>query len=218
MPVMGNVFIELHVHRAILRQRVHGAGLGLARLQPAQGLGNRHLEHHGLARAQRRFRDAMAGLDDGRLGGALGGLHAGHAAEEAADIDGVGGVVGTLVDYLEHIGLADDGGGDLDAARTPAVGQRHFAAAERDLVAGDRHGLEQGAAQHALGRFVEVTEVVVLVAGDARGGGCVRGGHASVSSCGSDSVCDPAGAAAALVPSCSPRRRRSSSRLAWKST
>src|SRR5262249_21350095 len=43
-----------------------------------------------------------------------------------------------------------------------AVRQRHLAAAERHLVAGDGHGLEDRAPDHALGVLVEVREVVAV--------------------------------------------------------
>ena len=90
--------------------------------------------------------------------------HAGGAREEAADVDRVGGVVGALVDHLEHVGGPDHAGGDLHAAGAPAVGQRHLAAAERHLVAGNRHRLEDRAADHPLGLLVEVGEVVAVIA------------------------------------------------------
>ena len=57
---------------------------------------------------------------------------------------------------------ADDRRGDLDAAGAPAVGQRHLARAERHLIAGHRDRLEQRAADHPLGLFVEVGEVVAV--------------------------------------------------------
>ena len=106
------------------------------------------------------FGDAVAGLDDGGLRGMGGGADAGGAGEEAADADGVGGVVGALVDDLQHVGRAEHGSGDLDAAGAPAIGQRHLAAAERDLVAGDGDRLEDGAADHSFRRFIEIGEVV----------------------------------------------------------
>ena len=91
---------------------------------------------------------------------AFGGFHPGDALEEAADRHRVGGVVGALVDHLQHVGAADDAGGELNAAGAPAVGHRHLAAAERHLIAGDRHRLEDGAADHALGLLVQITEVI----------------------------------------------------------
>jgi hypothetical protein len=78
----------------------------------------------------------------------------GGAGKKAADVDGIGGVVGALINHLEHIARADDGRSDLNAARAPAVGQRHFARAKRYLVARNRHRLEQCPADHALGLFV----------------------------------------------------------------
>jgi len=220
-PMAGDVLVQLDMHRAVFRQCVHGAGLGLARFQPAQRLRDRHLEHHDLALGQRRFRNPVAGLHDRGLCGALGGLHACHAAKETADIDRVGGVVRALVDHLEYVVCADDGGGDLDAAGAPAVGQRHLAAAEGHLVARDRHRLEQRAAQHALGGFVQVAEVVVFVAHDSVGIGV---GHDAMASCASTWEMPPAscpggvGAGDGTARPRSARRRRSSSRLVWKST
>jgi hypothetical protein len=59
-------------------------------------------------------------------------------AKKRADRDGVGRVVGALVDHLQHVVATDDGGGHLHAAGAPAIGHRHLAAAERHLIAG--HG------------------------------------------------------------------------------
>ena len=90
----------------------------------------------------------------------LGRCHAGRTGEEVPDADGVGGVVGALVDDLEHVVATDDRGRDLDATGAPTVGQRHFAAAEGHLIAGDRDRLEDGAADHPLGLLVEIGEVI----------------------------------------------------------
>src|SRR4029453_3591882 len=65
------------------------------------------------------------------------------------------------VDDLEDVGRADHAGGDLHAAGPPSVRQRHLPAAERNLVAGDSHRLEDGAADHALALLVEEREVVL---------------------------------------------------------
>src|SRR5262249_23852422 len=65
-----------------------------------------------------------------------------------------------LIDHLQHVVGANDAGGDLHAASAPAVGQRHLAAAERHLVAGDGDGLEDGAPDQPLGLLVEEREVV----------------------------------------------------------
>ncbi|VEB42152.1 Uncharacterised protein [Chromobacterium violaceum] len=112
----GDVLVQLDVHQAVFLVRVQLAGFHLAGLQRAQRFRLRHLEDQDLAGFQRRFRDAMAGLDQRRVGGASGGGDAGHATEEAADVDGVGGVVGALVDDFQHIVAADDAGRQLDAA------------------------------------------------------------------------------------------------------
>ena len=81
----------------------------------------------------------MAGLDQRRVFGFFGGRDARYPLKEGADRYGVGGVVRALVDDLQHVRLADHAGGNLDAARPPAVGHRHFAAAERHLIARNRH-------------------------------------------------------------------------------
>ncbi len=199
MAVPGDVLVELDVHQPVVFQRVHLPRLGLARLEEAQRLGDRHLIDEDLALLERRLRDAVAGLDDGRLGCMRGGGDAGRAGEEAADRDGVGGVVGALVDDLQHVVGAEDGGGDLHAAGAPAVRHRHLAAGERHLVAGDGDRLQDGAPDHALGLLVEVGEVV----GRGRA-------HSAASR-------SPESAAARL--SCHSRRSwRSRASSAWKST
>ncbi|MNN32080.1 hypothetical protein D3C81_1457920 [compost metagenome] len=192
MAVAGDVLVELHVHDPVLLQRMEHAGFLVARLDEAQRLGNRHLEHQDLPGAQRRFRNPVAGLDQRGFGGLLGGGDAlADAGEEATDAHRVGGVVGALVDHLEHVVRAQQAGGQLHAAGAPAVGHGHLAAAEGHLVAGDGHGLEQRAADHAFALLVEVGEVVV-------GHGC-------------------SGADSRLAWN-SWRRRRSRSSSAWKST
>src|SRR5215468_11362069 len=102
----------------------------------------------------------MPRLDQRRLGGARGGPDAGGALEELPDAHRVGGVVGALIDHLEHVVGTDQARGDLHAARAPAVGQRHLAAAERHLIAGNRHRLEDRPPYHSFGLLVEEREVV----------------------------------------------------------
>ena len=102
----------------------------------------------------------MARLDDRRLRRCGWWCDAGGLGEELADRDRVGGVVGALVDHLEHVVGAEDRGRHLHAAGAPAVGHRHFAAGERHLIAGDRDRLEDRAADHPLGLLVEIGEVV----------------------------------------------------------
>ena len=67
MPVARDVLVQLDVHDAIFAERVHGARLGLARLEEAQRLRDRHLVDEDLTFAQRRLGNAVAGLDDRRL-------------------------------------------------------------------------------------------------------------------------------------------------------
>ena len=148
------------MHGAVFGQSVHAAGFGAAGFQLHQRFGLRHLVDQDLVFCERGFRDAVAGLDDGGGVRAGGGGDAGGFGEEAADGDGVGGVVRALVDHLQHVIGAENGGGDLDAAGAPAIGQRHFAAAEGDLMAGDGDGFEQRAADHALGLLIEIGEIV----------------------------------------------------------
>ena len=112
------------------------------RLKPAQRLRQRHLIHHDLRLGERLLGDAVSGLDDGGLvrmgrGGDAGGL-----AEEIPDGHGVGGVVGALIDDLEHVVPAEDARGNLNPAGPPSAGHGHLAAGERHLIAGDGNGLE----------------------------------------------------------------------------
>lgn len=160
--VTHDVLIQTHTHEPVLTQRVQLARLRDARLQPEQRLGHRHLIDHDLALVQRRFGNTVTCLNDRGVGGLRRGGHTGRAREEPADVDGVGRIVRALIDHLERVARADHGGADLYAARAPAVRQRHFAAAERHLIAGNGHGLEQAAADHALGLLVEKREVVAF--------------------------------------------------------
>ena len=162
----GDAFVEAHLHDAVFGERVQRARLRLARLQHAQRLGDRHLEDQDLAFLQRRLGHAVASLDDGRFLGRRRRLDVSHLGEEAADRNGVGRVVGALVDHLQRVVPADDGRRHLDAAGAPSVGQRHLAAAERHLIARHRHRFQDGAADHALGLFVEVGVVVRAVGHD----------------------------------------------------
>ena len=123
VPVFGDVLIELDVHEAVIFERVHLPGLGFARLQEAQRLRNRHLIDQHLTFAQRRFGNAMPGLDDAGFGRVRGGGNAGRLGEEAANGNGIGGVVGALIDDLQHIIGAKDGCGHLYAAGASAVGR-----------------------------------------------------------------------------------------------
>ena len=158
--VAGDVLVQPHMHQAVFGQGVHLAGLGLARFELAQRLGDRHLIHQDLALAQGGLRDAVTGLDHRRLGRALGGRDPGGAHEEAADADRIRRVVGTLVDDLQHVPRADHAGRDLHAAGTPAIGERHLAGAERRLIAGNGDRLEDGPADHPLRLLVQIGEVV----------------------------------------------------------
>ncbi|MNZ78948.1 hypothetical protein D3C78_975410 [compost metagenome] len=118
---------------------MHGAGFRFAWLDKTQRFRNRHLENQNLVFGERRFGDAVAGLDERGVFGAFGGVHARHAREEAADRHGIGGVVCALVDHLQHVSLANHAGGKLNSAGSPAVWHRHFTATKRHLIAGNRH-------------------------------------------------------------------------------
>ena len=102
----------------------------------------------------------MAGLDQRGVLGTFGGCDAGYAFEKLTNRYRVGGVVGALIDHLQHIIFADNAGSKLNPAGSPAVGHRHLATAEGYLVAGDGYRFQDGAADHAFGLLVEVGKVV----------------------------------------------------------
>ena len=208
---LGNVFIKLDVHQAVLGQRVHGDGLGATRLQPEQRFGHGHLINQRLRLSQRRLRDAMPGLDDAGCSRFFSGGHTSGACEKPADVNRVGGVVRTLVNHLEHIVTPDDAGRHLHAASAPAIGKRHFTRAKRHLVAGYGHGLEYGAAYHFFGPLIEESEVVIRVhqAAFCRVGSVVRAAS-RLSPCASWPAC--------FSCACAARNLRTSSSSDWKST
>jgi hypothetical protein len=150
----GDVFIKLHLHNAVLFERMHFSRLGFTRLDKAQRLGDRHLKNQDLIFLQRCFRNSVAGLDKRRLGGFFGRLDAGDIFKETADRHGVGGIVGPLIDDLQHVLLTYHAGSNLNTAGAPAVRHRHLTTGERHLIAGDRHGLQNSSADHALGLLV----------------------------------------------------------------
>ncbi len=138
---------------------------------------------------------------------------------------------------------ADDRCRDLDAARAPAARQRHFARAERDLIAGDGDGLEQSTADHPLRLLVEIGVIIggrglppALILRRSRrlrrerwcgvSWGILRGGPASLLRMRAERcqmvVHSAASESTALVParrsSRSRRIRRISSSSPWKST
>ena len=139
MTEAGDIFIQLHLHHAVLLQRVHGAGFRFARLDKAQWFGDRHLEDNYLIFGQRRFRDAVTRLDDRGIVRTLGGVYPGHALKEVANRYGVGGVIRALVNHLQHVAFANHAGGELDTTGSPAVRHWHLAPAKRHLITGDRH-------------------------------------------------------------------------------
>ena len=149
------------MHQAVFGQSVQRAGFGFAGLQALHGLGNGHLVHDDLAFGQRLFGDAVTRLDQRGFVRAGGGVHPRCALKKPADVDRVDGVVRALVDDLEHVLGTDDGSGDLNAARAPAVRQWHLTRSKRHLITRNGHGLQDGAADHALGAFVQIREVHV---------------------------------------------------------
>ena len=201
-----DVLVELDVHHAVFLERMHLAGFGFALLDPAQRFRNRHLIDQDLSLGQRRFGDAVAGLDHAGLGRLFGRRHTGRAGEKLADADGVRRVVGALVDDLQHVVRSDHRGRHLDAAGPPAVGQGHFAAAERHLIAGYGDRLEDGAADRAFHLLVQIGEIVPRKRG--RRGGAVHVHQAASSS----------SRASAARRAASARRWRTVPSSPWKST
>ena len=102
----------------------------------------------------------MARLDDRRLAGPGRHRDIGDLLEEGADGHRVGGVVGPLVDDLENILRPKDRRRHLNATRAPAIGHRHFARCEGNLIAGYRNGLQDRPADHPLGLLVEISKIV----------------------------------------------------------
>ena len=194
---LGNVFVQAHMHQAVFGQRMHLDCLAPTRLQLGQRLGHGHLVHQDLFRGQRQLGYAVACLDQRRIACFLGSGYAGGARKKAAYVDGIGGVIRPLVNYLEHIVQPDDAGRYLHTTRAPAVRKWHFARSEWHLVAGHRHGFEQGAAYAFFGALVQKRKVVVAV-------------HHAASCCCSGSD----------VSACAwlARSLRTSSSSAWKST
>src|SRR5580692_9786390 len=139
---------------------MHATRLGLAGLEKAKRLRDRHLEYENLMFAEGRLRDAMPGLNDGCIACACRCAHARCLDEEISDRHRVGGVVGTLIDYLEYIVRAEDGCSHLHSACPPAVRHRHFTAGERHLISGNGYRLEDGAADHALGLLIQIGKIV----------------------------------------------------------
>ena len=90
-----------------------------------------------------------------------GGGYAGCTLKKPPDVHRIDRVVRALVNDLEYIVRPDDRSRDLNPASAPAVRQRHLSRAEWHLVAGNRHRLEQCAADHALGALVQVSKVEV---------------------------------------------------------
>jgi hypothetical protein len=112
-PVFDDILVQVEPHAAVVAFGVHAPGPALGGLHQTQRFGYRHLEHQDLPGTQRCFRDAMAGLDQGRRRGVDGDRHIRDALDEFLDVDGIDAVVGALVDDLEHIPGTDDGQGQL---------------------------------------------------------------------------------------------------------
>ena len=161
MAEAGDILVQLHVHQPVFAERVHArasrsravpgsaAARGSAPDRPASGP-----RCSGVSGIRCRVWIMVASVVRGR------GRNAGGLGEELADRDRIGGVVGALVDHLQHVVRPEDRRRHLHAAGAPAIGHRHFAAGERHLIAGDRDRLQDGAADHPLGLLVEIGEVV----------------------------------------------------------
>ena len=134
-----------------------------ARLVGAQGLWHGNLQHHELFALQRTLRDTVTALDERRVRRGRGGLDAGSLVHEAANRHGIDARVRALVDYLEHVIGTDARQRDLQATRTPAAADGHLAAGERHLVSGNGDGLQDGAANLALGALVQKGKVIVAL-------------------------------------------------------
>ena len=133
---------------------MHRACLCFAGLQTSQRLWLRHLEHHDLTIRQGLLRDAVPRLDDRCFAGVFGCGNVGHCREKPADGDGIGGVIGPLVNALVNVFRANDCCGQLDTACTPTIRHRHFARAKGDLIAGYCQSLQNSAADHPLGLLI----------------------------------------------------------------
>lgn len=106
------------------------------------------------------FGNTVPRLDDGCILGAGGDGNIRHLLEKGADRNRIGRVVRTLVDDLQHILWTEDGGGYLHTAGAPAIGHGHFAGSEGNLITGNGDGLQNRPADHPLGLFVQIGEVV----------------------------------------------------------
>ncbi len=198
MAVAGDILVELHMHQAVFLQCMHLAGLGLARLEEAQGFGDGHLIDERLSGRQLFLGNAVARLDDRRFTRLRRHRHIGDLLEEGADGDGVGRVVRPLIDDLQHVLRTENRRCHLHAAGAPAVGHGHFARGKGHLVAGNGNRLQDRAADHALRLFVDIGEIIARKV------------------CGRHSAASGRSLSCAVSSSRRMRRRRSSS--AWKST
>ena len=106
----------------------------------------------------------MARLNKRRLFSRLRRAHPRYPVEEGANGDGIGRVVGPLIDAFERIVRTDEARRQLNATGAPSVGNGHLPGPKGHLVTGNSHGLQNSPTNHALGLLVEVGEVVVLVA------------------------------------------------------
>ena len=90
----------------------------------------------------------------------FGGFHSRGFSEEFANGHRVGGIVRTLIDHFENIVLLNNACRHLDTPCPPAISKRHLPATERDLVSGNSNCLEDDAADHTFGLFIQVGEVI----------------------------------------------------------
>lgn len=129
MAEAGDVLIQFDLHDPVLFRGVHGAGFGFPRLDKAQRL-RIGTENQNLIFRQRGLRNAVTGLDQRRVFGFSVVLTPVTRLKKLR-IDTALVVSSALVDDLQHVRFANHAGGDLNTAGAPAVGHRHFAAAER---------------------------------------------------------------------------------------
>lgn len=158
--VLGNILVKLDIHDPVFRKSMHLGCFRPPGFDKLQRVWNGDLVDHNLAFGQGRFRDSVPGLDDGGLDGLLGDGNSGGFPEKILDAHGIDRIVRALVNYLEGVGLSQKGGGKLDPSCPPSIWQGHFTAAKRHLVSGDGHGLEYSPADHLLGLFVQIGEII----------------------------------------------------------
>ena len=108
MAVLRNILVELDMHQAIFFQRMHHARLCLTRLEEAKRLRDWHLVDDDLAMGERRLGNAVAGLDDRCISCPCRRCNIRNLGEKGPDRHRIGGIIGALIDDLEHVVRAQD--------------------------------------------------------------------------------------------------------------